>query len=138
MAEEKPLTGVGLGNFEVVQTSFLASQLNLFSARKLHTLPLATHNTYLQVLSELGLPGLVLYGGVILAVILPALDRIRAMRARSLAVTGMSSGLVMALIVLLTAYFFVSGTYAKHIWLLLGIVAAIPTVLRADASPASD
>ena len=42
----------------------------------------------------------------------------------------MTRGLVVTLIVLLAAYFFVSGTYAKHLWLLFGVLAAVPNVVR--------
>jgi len=131
MAEDNPVLGVGLGNFEVVEVGYLAGELNLFSARKIHALPLAAHNTYLEVLSELGVVGLALFAAVILAAAVPALGAIRYREVRAVAVTT-SQGLVIAFVVLLVAYFFVSGTYAKQIWLFLGVIAAVPTALRSD------
>jgi hypothetical protein len=40
-------------------------------------------------------------------------------------------GLVAALVTLLAAYFFVSQMYSKQLWLLLGVLAAVPTLVRA-------
>ena len=125
-----PAGGVGLGNFTVVESSYLSGQTNLFQARKLHNTPLVAHNIYLEVMSELGVVGLVLFLAVLVATIVPAVRCVEGISSRS-AYAGLTTrGLIVALIVLLTAYFFVSGTYAKHLWLLLGVLAAVTTVAR--------
>jgi hypothetical protein len=43
-------------------------------------------------------------------------------------------GLIVGVVGLLAAYTFLSGQYEKQLWLLLGVLAAIPTVSGHPAS----
>jgi O-antigen ligase len=130
ISEDHPVLGVGLGNFTVVEASYLAGQTNLFQARKLHEIPLVAHNTFLEILAELGVIGFALFLAVLVATIVPAVKSVEAISVRSAYAALTTRGLIVACLVLLTAYFFVSATYAKHLWLLLGILAAVTNVAR--------
>lgn len=131
--EEHPVAGVGIGNFVVVEQAFLADQINLFSARKLHMIELVSHNTYLDVLTELGLIGFALFGTFVLVTIGAAVAAARRIDTQAPRLALTVRGLVAALVTLLAAYFFVSELYGKQLWLLLGLLATVPTVVRAVA-----
>jgi O-antigen ligase len=136
--EEHPVAGVGLGNFVVVEQGFLSDQISLYSARKLHNIELVSHNTYLDVLTELGLIGFVLFSALITAAAGSALEAVRRVDTRDARLGLTIRGLLAALVTLLTAYFFVSELYGKQLWLLLAVVAAAPTIIGAteQAQPA--
>src|SRR5262245_21197661 len=75
--EDHPLLGVGAGNFTVVSPQYTFSDVNLpridlvFDERKV------VHNTYLHMLSELGVVGFAIFGALLLAGFLAAARSIR-------------------------------------------------------------
>jgi O-antigen ligase len=129
--EEHPVAGVGVGNFTVVEQAFLSDQINLYSARKLHNIDIVAHNTYLDVLTQLGLIGFALFGALLAMTIVPATRAVGRLDVDAPQVALTVRGLVAALVTLLAAYFFVSQMYSKQLWLLLGVLAAVPTLVRA-------
>jgi putative inorganic carbon (hco3(-)) transporter len=89
------------------------------------------HNTYLQILSELGVVGSSIFVSFLLAVIGLALTSLKQGRLRSdEGASAVARGVVVALVALLAAYFFASALYAKQLWLLLALAAALATVTR--------
>ena len=56
------------------------------------------------------------------------------MRAVSTDADLVARGLVAGTIGLLVAYIFLSGEYEKQLWLLLGLLATIPTVARSEVN----
>jgi len=128
ISEDNPVLGVGLGNFRVVEPSYLNDQINLLTARKLHQINLVAHNTYLELLSELGIVGLTLFASAAAMTLLPAVRGVRRLGLRASQAALTTRGLVVGVVALLAAYFFLSGFYAKQLWLLFGVLAAIPTV----------
>jgi len=129
-----PIGGVGLGNYQVVEPSYATQTVNLTTVRQIVTIPLVVHNTYLQFLAELGTVGLVLFLAV--AVIpLRSARRALARLDRSLGeIEFQARGLFAGVIGLLGAYFFLSGEFEKPLWLLLALLASVPTVLHEDST----
>ncbi len=87
MARRQPLLGVGLGNFEVHYPAVafdLGRPTGLTLTRNFES----AHNDYLQVLAELGLPGLLAAGGLIA---LLAGRSIRLIRAGGISVPARSA-----------------------------------------------
>ena len=131
IAGDRPLLGAGLGNFTVVEPSYAARNINLLRVQYAVRYRLETHNTYLNLLSELGLVGLGLFLALIGLVLAAAMRGIRAL-ARVGDIEGelLARGLMCGTIGMLAAYFFLSGQYEKQLWLLLGVLAAVPTIAR--------
>lgn len=127
-----PVGGVGLGNYQVVEPSYATHNLNLTTVRQIVTTPLVVHNTYLQFLSELGVVGLFLFL-TMLVIPLRLTSRALARLDRSFGeLEFQARGLFAGTIGLLGAYVFLSGEFEKPLWLLLALLASVPTVLRDD------
>lgn len=131
MTRDHPLLGIGLGNFRVVESRYIPGNLNLLQAPEVLKNRLVTHNTYLEVLSELGTIGLALLLGIIAASLATAWRGIGLAGGTMIPASLVARGLVAGTIALLAAYVFLSGEYEKLLWLLLGLLTAIPTVTRA-------
>jgi O-antigen ligase len=127
------VNGVGIGNFTVVEPRYAAGNIDLTRVDLVLDLHKVTHNTYLNILADLGLVGLVLFAGLIFFVLRALRRRIR--RAASTGDTHMEAigrGLLIALIGLLVAYTFISAQYEKQLWLLLGLGLAAANLRQAD------
>ena len=106
--------------------------MNLTTVRQIVTTPLVVHNTYLQFLSELGVVGLFLFL-TMLVIPLRLTSRALARLDRSFGeLEFQARGLFAGTIGLLVAYVFLSGEFEKPLWLLLALLASVPTVLRDD------
>ncbi|MFQ5691313.1 MAG: O-antigen ligase family protein, partial [Gemmatimonadota bacterium] len=126
---EHPLFGVGLGAYP---------QENAKVAGRSHTMQLAggersSHSTYLSVLAETGLPGLLLFLGMILHTLL----RSRAARKRA---TGRAPDLARQLWLVEAAFLAylaagVFGTYGQlsFLYIQLALLAAVSCLLGATA-----
>jgi len=101
-----PLTGVGAHNYRSVTGEALV-----------------VHNTYLEILVELGLVGLVLFSIVLGGVVVRAGRRIRR-SPDGWTATLPARGAVVGLVGLLTAFVFISGEFTHQLWWLLGYALA--------------
>jgi O-antigen ligase len=139
MAEDHPLIGVGLNNFPVVQSEYVAGSVNLVYGQLFRELSVAAHNTYLQILSELGVVGLALLLAVALLTMFVAIGSLRQLSAyRDPETDRLVRGLIVAAVGLLMSFAFLSGQYEKQLWLVLGVLAAIPSVVEAAAARAPE
>ena len=144
MVEAHPVIGVGSGNYTVVEPNYLSSAPGAIARGDLIVVtPLPAHNIYLHILAEMGVVGLVLFLAVVMLALRAAVRAVRLFEVRgdrALEVLGRT--LVVALIGILAADFFVSDQYSKQLWLLLGMGPALlaiaqrqPPGQRADAGP---
>lgn len=76
MLAEKPVTGWGFGNFDRYDILFVTSVGDIFVPDKDH----ASHNLYLTILAEQGLPGFLLYMAPALILLLRTPRALRLMR----------------------------------------------------------
>jgi O-antigen ligase len=130
--ERHPVKGVGLENFQVVSPIYaVTTDTDLPRADVVVTQGAPTHNTYLQILAELGVVGELLFLGV-LGLVLEATRRgvqLLAQRGKqTLELVG--RGLFVGTIGMLTAFFFLSAQYEKQLWLTLGLLLAFANVAR--------
>jgi O-antigen ligase len=132
MVEDKPVLGVGSGNFNVSSKhSLLISPGAIERDEFIIDTPKVAHNSYLQVLAELGVVGLVLFLSIICFSITVALRAARWFgRAGDTAMEVMARGSVIALVGILAADFFITEQYGKQLWLLLGLGPALYGVAR--------
>jgi O-antigen ligase len=131
---DHPLLGVGTDNFILVERQYI-NQPGLINADFIIDQPKVAHNTYLESLVDLGIPGLVL------TVTIFALCLAGAVRAawifsrlRDLQMELLARSVVLAMVALFTADFFVSNQYAKFQWIVLALGPVLLRLAR-DAVP---
>ena len=133
IAGRKPLQGVGFGNFQVVEPTYVTSSLNLLKPGYVIS-GLEVHNTYLELLSELGAVGLSLFLGLVALALTGALQAGKRFESAGDAAAGaLCRGLAVAAMGMLTAYFFLSGEYQRQLWLVLGLLAAASALRPPEA-----
>lgn len=122
MVQAKPLAGVGSGNFQVSSIHYLLRPGATQRADFIVDTPKVAHNTYLQVLAELGIVGFVLFAGIVIFSLVCIVRAARAFaRIGDVQMEVLTRGLFVGLIGLLTADFFISEMYSKLLWLLLAL-----------------
>lgn len=125
IAGQHPLAGVGLGNYTVVQPSYISATKSFYDVRSL-VVDSPVHNTYLSTLAELGVVGLV---SLLLTFVGSLYLGVKGFRERARAGDRegelLGRGLVVATIALGVAYAFLPGLYDKQLWLMLGLTAAV-------------
>ena len=124
MSGDHPIAGVGLGNFPARELDYVAGTLNLVDITAVRQYQLVVHNSYLEILAELGVVGLALFSAVLwLSVGRVTAVVLRHGRDASAALLD-ARALTTATIALLTTQIFGSGEYSKQLWLLLGMSVA--------------
>jgi O-antigen ligase len=133
MVRGAPLQGIGAGNFPIVSIHYLLEPGALLRGDFIVDKPKVAHNTYLEVLAELGIVGLTLFLIVIFFAIGCAVRAARyAAKLKDREIDIMARALVVALASLLAANFFISREYSKQLWLLLALGPAMLNILRRD------
>lgn len=126
MVSANPVTGVGAGNFTVSSIHYLLRPGSLPDAQYIADEPSVAHNTYLEVLAELGIPGAILFLALIIFLLgcsIAALSRFRSLGDRRM--QALTIAIAVSLIGLLTQYVFGSQQYSRQLWLLLGLGPAL-------------
>jgi O-antigen ligase len=130
VVRDHPVTGVGAGNFVVAEPAYAFQGINLPRV-DLIVRPELVHNSYLQVLAELGAIGLAAFLTVIGRSLLLALRAARTFgRSGDYELDVLSRGILVGTIAMLIAYFFATNQYEKQLWLLLAIGPALMSVAR--------
>jgi O-antigen ligase len=132
MVEDKPVLGVGSGNFNVSSIHYLLVSPGAIERDEfIVDHPKVAHNTYLQILAELGIVGLSLFLVIIGFSIFCALKAARWFgRVGDVHMEIVSRGMVVALVGILAADFFITEQYGKQLWILLGLGPALLGVAR--------
>ena len=132
MIEDKPVTGVGLGNFQTASIHYLLEPGAIERDEFIVDQPKVAHNTYLHVVAEQGIVGGVLFVAILAFVLLCVLRAAREFeRMNERGMELLARALFVALVGILTADFFISEQYGKQLWLLLGLGPALLGVARA-------
>jgi O-antigen ligase len=132
MIRAEPVTGVGVGNFRTSSIHYLLVEPGLIRRDDFFIeRPQVAHNMYLHVAAELGLPGLLLFGALLLGCLGCAFKAANAFRRRGdRAMEACARAVVLALVALLVADAFASDQLAKELWLLLGLAPALLAIAR--------
>jgi O-antigen ligase len=118
MAENHPFSGVGFGNFGVVEPSYATQPIDIQHVRYIVTYQQRVHNTYLEVAAEMGIIGLLLLVGIFAGAVRSAA---RDIPAGSLEMWV--RGLVAGALGMFAAYVFLSAQWEKQLWLVLALLA---------------
>jgi O-antigen ligase len=127
MTRAHPVHGVGLGNFPARESQYFASNLNIVQVGSLQRFQLVVHNTYLEILAELGIVGLMLF----VAVLAMTIGRALGMLAQGVGEGGtrlLARAITAATVGVMTSQVFISGEYSKQLWLLLGMAVAVASL----------
>lgn len=130
-----PVLGVGIGNFPTAEGTI--SPLAKRQERGLGVRWGAAHNSFVQVGAELGVPGVLLFVGVIVTVFrsLRRVARRRAQAGRAPdEVARLAQGLMAALVGFVVGAFFLSLGYADMLCVLVGLAVAFVKTARDDAA----
>jgi putative inorganic carbon (HCO3(-)) transporter len=131
MAEDKPLTGVGASNFEISSPRYLLQPGAIVRDDFVLDRPKQTHNIYLQMLAELGIPGLLLFLSVIGFSLVSGARAARSFRrAGDVRMEILAWSFFVAAVGLLATDFFQSEQFSKQLWLLLAIGPALLGLAR--------
>ncbi|HEV3002598.1 MAG TPA: O-antigen ligase family protein [Solirubrobacteraceae bacterium] len=135
VGQEHPVTGVGISDFAVEAHRYVRRPGQLTEAAQIVDRPHVAHNTYLQVLTELGLVGLALFAALVISFLAITYRAARDLAARGQpALASLGSALFVAQLAWLVALFFISAGGDQRLWVLL----ALGVVLRGIAARAPD
>jgi O-antigen ligase len=130
VAADHPVLGVGIGNFEAVEAQY-ASRADLPSIELVIDEPHVVHNTYLELLAELGIVGLTCFVALVGGAVALGWRAVRSFaRAGATDLELLARGLLVALAGMLAASFFLSAEYEKQLWLLLGFAVALAGIAK--------
>jgi O-antigen ligase len=138
MFEAQPVHGVGAGNFSDASLKYVVRPGEAPRSDRLVSRPAVAHNSYLEVLAELGVIG----GALFLALIAfsvgsAVLAARRFQRLGDVRMEVLSRALVVATIGVLVADFFISQEASKQLWLLLGLGPAFLGIAQRATSASS-
>lgn len=129
MISDRPVFGVGGGNFQTASGDYVLQPGSLSEKQALSFEPAVAHSIYLETWAELGLVGLLLFLAVLAGCLGNAVTASR--RAAASGDTGLmalAGALALALVALFTAYAFLSEQHGNKLWLLLALAPAAVTI----------
>jgi O-antigen ligase len=133
MVQDQPLLGVGAGNFPVASIHYLLEPGALLRTDFIVDNPKVAHNTYLNVLAELGVVGLALFLAIIASSMWWAAQAVGfAALAGDRQLEVLARAMVVVIVGLLAADFFGSREYSKQLWLLLSLCPVLLQISRAE------
>lgn len=133
MVEDQPLVGVGAGNFPVASIHYLLEPGALMRTDFIVDNPKVAHNTYLNVLAELGVVGFILFLAILAFPLWWAGRAVGfAAQAGDRQLEVLARAMVVVIVGLLAADFFGSRQYSKQLWLLLSLCPVLLEISRAE------
>jgi putative inorganic carbon (HCO3(-)) transporter len=130
-AEDRPLNGVGVASFNIAEGTIspLARRQEYEKGLKWSS----PHNSFVQVLAEMGLPGIVLFVAMLIAGFRSASRLARASIRRG-AEARRYGELARAHVAAIAGYavagFFLSQAYAPYLYFVLGMIIALDVTVR--------
>jgi exopolysaccharide production protein ExoQ len=139
MVQAHPVRGVGVGNYKTSSIHYLLQPGAIERDEFIVDTPKVAHNTYLQVLAELGVVGASMFLAIVGFSLLCILKAARIFeRLGDETMELMSRALLVALCGVLAADFFISEEFSKQLWLLLGLGPALLGIAKAATGRRAD
>jgi putative inorganic carbon (hco3(-)) transporter len=135
MVEAYPVTGVGAGNFPVASVHYLLKPGTIQRSEYIVDHPKVAHNTYLGILAELGIVGFGIFMSIIWFSLGCLLRAIRGFtQAGDTRMELLSRALLVALLGVLAADFFLSAQFSKQLWLLMALGPSMLAISQREAA----
>ena len=132
MLQAHPVRGVGSGQFAISSVHYLLRPGAIQRGDLILSTPKVAHNTYLNILAELGLVGGLLFGAILLISLSCAISAVRQFRRDGdERLEILSRGLVVGVGGYLVTLMFISENYSKLLWILVGLGPVLLAVARA-------
>jgi O-antigen ligase len=132
MIEAHPLNGVGSGQFAESSVHYLLRPGLIESGAFILSTPKVAHNTYLNIVAELGIVGGALFMAVLIVCLACALLAVRSARlAGDERMEILLRGFVVGFGGYLVTLIFLSENYGKLLWILMAMGPALLAVLSA-------
>jgi competence ComEA-like helix-hairpin-helix protein len=131
--EDRPVGGVGVTNFVIVSPRYVRESGQLENVRLIAVRPHVALNTYLEMLAETGIVGLALFTAFVLTAIAAAGRAARVFDALARdELATLARAVIVAVVAMLVAGFFLSSQIDKRLWLLLALGPALLAAARRD------
>ncbi len=133
--ESHPIGGAGAGNFSSVSVDYLQQVDNVSAGQYIISQkPKPVHNTYLELLADLGIPGLVAFLVIVVGSVASALRASHIYeRLGDAGAELMSRCVALAVIAELVGAFFITATPLKLLWLILALPFPLLAVAQGEA-----
>jgi O-antigen ligase len=139
MFRAHPLLGVGSGNFQIAERFYLQQPGLITRADLIIITPQPAQNVYLSFLSELGIPGLLLFVTILLASFACAWRAALIFKRRDMPdMELLARCLLLSLVALMTANVFLTDDYSKQLWLIIGLCPAVLSLARSERFAAAE
>lgn len=133
MAKDHPLAGVGLGNYQDRAVEYVRRPREIQFVDIIAEKPHVVHNTYLQLMAETGVIGLLLFLAVAGAALAASLRAARQYDARGDdGMATLARALFVAIVAVLGASIFLTNGHDSRLWLLFGLAPALVALSRAQ------
>jgi O-antigen ligase len=133
--EANPFVGVGNDNFSIDAKNYLVQPGVTTRADQIVSTPHVAHNIYLEVWADTGVIGLALFIAVVLIPLRAAWTAVQRLeQAGRRAEEILARALILAIVAVLAAGFFISDEYSKQLFLLLALASGVCGVMRSRAS----
>ena len=127
--KSRPWTGIGYGAFLPTSVDRLYDTRNTYLGA-FHVHPEQVHNTFLGQAAELGIPGLVLFLGMLFSTMrMLARTAARARRVGALFVGQVATALLLGIAAWCVGVLFISAETSRPIWIAIGICLALPKLI---------
>lgn len=128
IADDRPVTGVGAGNFPVVEARYAVGEVDIARIDLVLDKTKVVHSIYLSLLSELGVVGLSLFLCLVVGAFASIIQALRRLRGSDWPFQLLVRGFLVGVVAIMTAYTFSTAEYEKQLWLLLGTGLALPAI----------
>lgn len=136
MVKAHPVEGVGVGNFQLVAADYVLQPGALVRAEVIFSsAPKITHNTYLEVMDEMGILGFLLFMAIVVGCVGAALQAARIWSGRGdIGMEALARSTLLVLVGTLVADFFISQSYHKLLWIMLALGPAMLSLARREVN----
>jgi O-antigen ligase len=136
MFEDHPVRGVGVGNFGRVAPDYVREVGPLEDVQLVVKTPdREVHNSFLELLAENGVVGLVLFLAVGAGCLRAALRAARIFGELGRGdLVAVAHGVFAGTVGLLASYFFISGSVDRRLWILLGLCLALLEIANRETA----
>jgi putative inorganic carbon (hco3(-)) transporter len=137
MIQAHPITGSGSGNFQEASIHYVQGIGSISNANLIVDVPHVAHNIYLQLLADLGIPGLLAFLGVAgFSMVAVGKAALRFERQGDREMELVARCLLLSVVAFMSADFFLSGEFSKQLWLTFALCPAV--LALSGATPGAD